>query len=34
VPTLLGFLLYGLGLGLLANFLPGARSSGGDWRTA
>jgi hypothetical protein len=34
VPALLGLLLYGLGLGLLANFLPKARNSGGDWRTA
>jgi hypothetical protein len=34
VPTLLALLVYGLGLGLLANMLPKARSSGGDWRTA
>lgn len=34
VPALLGLLLYGVGLGLLANFLPKARNSGGDWRTA
>jgi hypothetical protein len=34
VPTLLALLVYGLGLGLLANMLPKTRSSGGDWRTA
>ncbi len=34
VPALLGLLLYGLGLGIIANFLPGERRSGGDWRTA
>ena len=34
VPTLLGLLVYGLGLGLLANFLPGRQSHAGDWRTA
>jgi hypothetical protein len=34
VPTLLALLIYGLGLGLLANMLPKARSSGGDWREA
>jgi hypothetical protein len=34
VPTLLGLLIYGLGLGLLANFLPGRESHAGDWRTA
>lgn len=34
VPALLGLLLYGVGLGMLANFLPKARNSGGDWRTA
>jgi hypothetical protein len=33
VPTLLGLLVYGLGLGLLANFLPGRESHAGDWRT-
>ena len=34
IPTLLALLVYGLGLGLLANMLPKTRSSGGDWRTA
>jgi hypothetical protein len=34
IPALLGLLLYGVGLGMLANFLPKARNSGGDWRTA
>jgi hypothetical protein len=34
VPTLLGLLIYGLGLGLLANFLPGRQSHAGDWRAA
>jgi hypothetical protein len=34
VPTLLGLLLYGLGLGLLANMLPKQREHGADWRTA
>ena len=34
VPTLLGLLIYGLGLGLLANFVPGRQSHAGDWRTA
>jgi hypothetical protein len=34
VPTLLGLLVYGIGLGLLANFLPGKQSHAGDWRTA
>jgi hypothetical protein len=34
VPTLLGLLVYGLGLGLLANFLPKSRDTSGDWRTA
>jgi hypothetical protein len=34
VPTLLALLVYGLGLGLLANFLPKTRSHGADWRTA
>jgi hypothetical protein len=32
VPTLLGLLVYGIGLGLLANFLPGRQSHAGDWR--
>jgi hypothetical protein len=34
VPTLLALLLYGLGLGMLANMLPKEREHGGDWRTA
>ena len=34
VPTLLGLLLYGLLLGLLANMLPKQREHRGDWRTA
>ena len=34
VPTLLGLLIYGIGLGLLANLLPGRQSHAGDWRTA
>ena len=33
VPTLLGLLVYGLGLGMLANLLP-KQSHAGDWRTA
>ena len=33
VPTLLGLLLYGLLLGLLANMLPKQREHHGDWRT-
>jgi hypothetical protein len=34
VPALLGLLLYGLGLGTLANMLPKEREHGADWRTA
>jgi hypothetical protein len=34
IPTVLGLLAYGLGLTLLANFLPKRSHSGGDWRTA
>ncbi len=34
VPTVLGLLLYGLLLGLLANVLPSGRHHGADWRTA
>jgi hypothetical protein len=34
IPALLALLVYGLGLGLLANMLPKARSSSGDWRAA
>jgi hypothetical protein len=33
VPTLLGLLVFGLGLGLLANFLPKQESHARDWRT-
>ena len=34
VPALLGLLIYGFGLGMLANALPKQRTHGGDWRTA
>ena len=34
VPTLIGLLVYGVGLGLLANFLPRQREPTGDWRAA
>lgn len=34
VPAVLALLVYGLGLGVLANSLPAARRGGGDWRTA
>jgi hypothetical protein len=34
VPALLALLLYGLGLGMLANMLPKEREHGADWRTA
>ena len=34
VPALLGLLLYGFGLGMLANMLPKEREHGDDWRTA
>jgi hypothetical protein len=34
VPALLGLLLYGVGLGLLANMLPKHRAHGRDWRAA
>ena len=34
IPALLGLLIYGFGLGLLANMLPKQRSHAGDWRTA
>jgi hypothetical protein len=34
VPTLLALLLYGLGLGFLANMLPKQRVHGDDWRAA
>jgi hypothetical protein len=33
-PAMLALLLYGLGLGMLANMLPKEREHGGDWRTA
>jgi hypothetical protein len=33
VPTVLGLLLYGLLLGLVANLLPRGRHHGADWRT-
>jgi hypothetical protein len=35
VPALLALLVYGLGLGFLANVMPQPKShTGGDWRTA
>jgi hypothetical protein len=34
VPALLALLLYGLGLGFLANMLPRERAHGSDWRAA
>jgi hypothetical protein len=34
VPTILALLLYGFGLGFLANMLPKHRSHGADWRGA
>ncbi len=34
VPALLGLLLYGLGLGMLARMIPKYREHGADWRTA
>ena len=34
VPTILALLLYGVGLGFLANMLPKQRSHGEDWREA
>jgi len=34
VPTLLALLLYGFGLGMLANMLPKERAHRGDWRGA
>jgi hypothetical protein len=34
VPTILALLLYGVGLGFLANLLPKQRAHGDDWRTA
>jgi hypothetical protein len=34
IPALLALLIYGFGLGMLANMLPKQRARGGDWRTA
>jgi hypothetical protein len=34
VPAMMALLLYGLGLGTLANMLPKERETHGDWRTA
>lgn len=34
VPALLALLLYGFGLGMLANMLPKERETGHDWRVA
>jgi hypothetical protein len=34
IPTILALLLYGVGLGFLANMLPKQRSHGADWRGA
>ncbi len=34
IPALLGLLIYGVGLGFLANMLPKQRAHGGDWRAA
>ena len=34
VPAVLGLLLYGFCLGMLANMLPKAREHGADWRVA
>ena len=34
VPTVLALLAYGLGLTLLANFLPRTSTASGDWRAA
>ena len=34
VPALLGLLLYGFCLGMLANMLPKARAHDGEWRAA
>jgi hypothetical protein len=34
VPTILALLLYGLGLGMLANMLPKQRAHADDWRAA
>ena len=34
IPALLALLLYGVGLGFLANLLPKERTHAGDWRAA
>jgi hypothetical protein len=34
LPTVLALLVYGVGLMLLANYLPKSRAHGGDWRAA
>ena len=34
IPALLALLIYGLGLGFLANMLPKQRTHGSDWRAA
>jgi hypothetical protein len=34
IPALLALLIYGVGLGFLANMLPKQRAHGSDWRTA
>jgi hypothetical protein len=34
IPTILALLLYGVGLGFLANMLPKQRAHGADWRGA
>jgi hypothetical protein len=34
IPALLGLLIYGFGLGMLANMLPEQRKHSGDWRAA
>jgi hypothetical protein len=34
VPTLLALLLYGVGLGFVANLLPKQRAHANDWRAA
>ena len=34
IPALLALLVYGVGLGFLANMLPKQRAHGGDWRAA
>ena len=34
IPAVMALMLYGLGLGMLANMLPKAREHGADWRAA